>query len=582
MLVLGALLGGSACKGCKKSPVPADGAVAARSQDGGGGSATATQAKTPPPSSKAWEPLVALVPEGAPAVAVIADIPGVLRGAREALAKLRGTFVGMTVEETLRAALHKMGLSGLDAFDAAAWGTRGFDVARGALMAQFDDHSGFLAFGVSEPAKVEPILQAFLKRAEEVATFQKQPDGTTLGLRANGKARAGYTFRAGLGILVSAEGGSGPDVAELLKRVLRPAGKRFTDSTAYRDLLAAADLGRGINLILTPALIPTLPADVRGVFKSFRGLNVRVDLAGGAVALDAYLPTTAATARSIRGIVPAGTPGPGLARALGDDTLLALAARADVSAAIQLALGLAPSIRELVTTMFERLKKKFDIDVQKELIDNLAGDAAMALHRLDADVVAAMIGGGMADALAADPFHMTMLMRVKDGVVASKFVRKMAALTDAGVEKVGAVDVFPVPLMRVASDEEGTSAKAAGPVLRFALSGDTLVLTTGKGRMQKALAALAAKDPPFTPRVLDADARARLIDRPSAPAAYLVVPTLLANLKDLDSAFLKKGASLVSSIVVKAVEMFEKIADVTVVTEPLERGLRGFLRVRFQ
>jgi hypothetical protein len=180
--------------------------------------------------------------------------------------------------------------------------------------------------------------------------------------------------------------------------------------------------------------------------------------------------------------------------------------------------------------------------------------------------------------LAADPFHLTLLLRVRDPVVAGKLLRKVAIIADLPAERIGAVEVFPLPLGRLFAS--GGSQK--GLALRFALVRDTLLLTIGSGRMPKALAGLQAEGGGgFARQVTDAQTLA-LLERGGAPVAYVVGASLTENLREIESAFLRKGKLLLSSVVQKVAEAVERFADLSLGGEALPEGAHLWLRLRLK
>lgn len=574
------LLAFAGCKGgCGKSKA-GDGGAAAQAGPGKPGDARGQPGAPKKPDVKAWWPLLQLVPEKPFALLFVGDPAAALTQAKGALTKLRGTTAGMTLEEIVRSTVHKMGMPGVDAFDPATWTSRGFDPAKGAMLVQVDEARGFLALGASDAVKVEPTVQAFLKRVDDVATFEKAPDGkATLALKADKTPVGAYLFHDGIVIIAGGAWKTTTEVTAFVSEIIKPGTPRFPVSALYQKLAPGVDLGRGAHIILPETIVSGLPPEARGVFANFKGLALRIEANQGELLADAFLPTTPESASVLKALAVPGVAKPGLARSLGDDTLLAGGGRFDVGALLKMFLRLMPPAQAAVETAMARLKAKMDIDIEKELFANLTGDSALGLHRLDAAVFPLAVSGAIRELLAADPLNLTLLLRVKDPTIAKKFLLKMAALVEAGNEKVGAVEVFPVPLLRMAEAGKGPTG---GPVMRFALADDVLVLTLGKGRMEKALGALGVKDGPFAAKIVDPEAKRRLIDQPGPPLAYVVGSTLEANLRDLEGALLKKGNLMLSSIVQKAIELAEKFADLSLGGESVTGGLRAFLRVRFK
>lgn len=573
-VVISLVLGG--CKGSSGPKAGSDGGPAAA----GGAAAPLVTAKVntpPPPPPDQWKPLLGLLPADPMVLFFAGDGAGLLRSARQALNKLRGTSVGMVLEELVRMTQHKMGLADIDAFDPAAWQARGFEPARGVALVQTDPEHGFMLIGANDPAKVEPFIQNFLRKSEEAASFKKVGE-FTMALLASGKPAYAYQFHQGYCIM------AGPvtsevDAAALLAKVTKPDAKRFVASPSFSLVADKWDFGKGLHALFFPSLAATFPPDTKAFFSGFKGLAAQIEVSEQGATAQFYLPTSAQTSAALRGLGAAGTSQPGLVRSLGDDTLLALGARVNQWALLNLVIGLSPPVKAVVDAALNRLKTKMDIDVEKELFQNLTGDTALGIHKLDASVFPMLLGGtSLGDLLQADPFHVTVLLRVRDAVVASKFLRKLGALADTSTEKVGAIEVFPLPFARLV----GGPAKKGGPAIRAALSGDTLVLTVGKGRMEKALAAVAAKDGPFGAKILDADTRAKLVDNPGHPVGYLLGTTFHENLKDLEGALLKKGSLLLSSIVQKLTELVEKVADLSFGGEAQPTGVRGWLRLRLK
>jgi hypothetical protein len=510
-------------------------------------------------------------------VAFAGDGSALLQGGREFLNKLRGSTVGITLEEIVRLWQHKAGLREVDVYDPAAWRARGIELNRGVALLGDKANRAHLAFGVTDPVKAETLLQGILKQVDGTVSFKKNGD-TTIAVNKAGKPTSVYAFHQGYAILAGPLG-SEAEGPSLVARFTGTGAARFVQSPAYSTLASRADFGKGLSLLVVPGFVESLPRELASMFAGFRGISLRLEPSAAGASLYAHLLTKPESAQKARRLFPGGSASAGLVRYLTPDTVLAASGRVDLGAGIDLLAGTAPEGHAVVKTLFERLKKKYDLDVEGELFRNLTGEAALGIHKVDAAVLPLLFGGGgLVQALAADPFHLTLLLRVRDPVVAGKLLRKVAIIADLPAERIGAVEVFPLPLGRLFAS--GGSQK--GLALRFALVRDTLLLTIGSGRMPKALAGLQAEGGGgFARQVTDAQTLA-LLERGGAPVAYVVGASLTENLREIESAFLRKGKLLLSSVVQKVAEAVERFADLSLGGEALPEGAHLWLRLRLK
>jgi hypothetical protein len=524
-----------------------------------------------------WQALLTLLPAELTWVAFAGDAAALLKGGRAFLNKLRGSTVGITLEEMVRLWQHKAGLREIDVFDPAAWQARGIDLGRGAALLGDKENKVHLAFGVSDPVKAEALLRGILQQVDGAVSFKKSGEATVAVNKA-GKPTAVYAFHQGYALLASPLQSEAEGLA-LMARFRRPDAARFTQSPAYPTLARRTVLGRGLSLLVVPGFVESLPSELARMFAGFRGISLRFEPSAAGASFFAHLGTRPESAQKAQRLFPGGAASAGLARHLTADTVVAASGRLDLGAAIDLLAEGVPEGQKVVKTLFERLKKKYDLDVEGELFRNLTGDLALGIHKVDAAALPLLFGGaGLAEALASEPFHVTLLLRVRDPVVAAKLLRKVAVIADVPTEKIGGVEVFPLPLGRLLAP--GASSK--GLALRLALVGTTLLCTTGSGRMAKALAGLEAPGGGgFVRQVSDPQTLA-LLERGSPPVVYVVGPSLTENLREIESAFLRQKKLLLSSVVQKAIETIERFADLSLGGEALPDGASLWLHLRLR
>jgi hypothetical protein len=528
----------------------------------------------PPP----WRALVEILPAETAWAVVVGDGASFLRNGRALLTRFRGTTLGVFAEELVRMTQHRLGLRELDPWDADAWRAHGIEPARGVALVGDPRERGYLLAGVSDPVKAEALLQTMLRKLDEAASFKKIEGGGTLALKANGKATSAYAFHQGYAIL-AAPVGEAPEAVALLGNVTRPDARRLIHRPDYAGLGGRSDFSRGLTLLVLGEVVQMLPEEVRGGFASFRGLTLHAEPAQGGATIEAFVSLAPSSAAEVQKLFPGGAGGAHLARYLAPDTLLSVSGRIDLGLALRKLIGLSPELEKAVQATFDRLKRKLDIDVEKELLQNLAGEAAFGIHKVDAAAIPVLFGGGgLREIFAADPIQLTLLLRVRDPAVAGKFLRKMGILADIPPQKVGEVEVFPVPLTRI--DAAGEASKT-GPALRFSLVGDVLAATLGKGRMEKVLAAVKAQGGGFLAKVADPEAR-KLIEGAGSAILHVVGPTLTENLREVESALLRKGKLLFSNLVQKVTEVVDRIADVSAGGEAQPDGGRFWLRLRLK
>jgi len=213
--------------------------------------------------------------------------------------------------------------------------------------------------------------------------------------------------------------------------------------------------------------------------------------------------------------------------------------------------------------LFVRLRRA-GIDPGTEILSLLKPGVVVGLG-LDPEID---LSGGLpagASVSRTNPFHFvhaTIYAKVKDPARAAQVLEKLAAGAEQFQMKVTSEDVDGAKIYR--------ATYAAGEGMSWALVGDTLVATGGKGVMQKARARLALAD---APRFEVADPSARKVFESSASAAHLDVPRLTKALREIPESAYGIGGFRIKAIVETWVGLLDEVKGVTASFSVDDEGL---------
>lgn len=422
------------------------------------------------------------------------------------LAELSAAAVGARdPEELIRPFVQQLGF---DPRKPAGFSDAGIDGSKGLVIGEDDRGVRLLIVGVSDKGRFESHLDKLARRLGETKKGQasfaeiEPPVPVQTLLDPEGKVLGGWGYRDGYAVVAV-----DPDAVEALGRSLsRPWEQSLANSPTFRRTMGK--LGeRDVYLWLGPN---TRVAKRRldkglalGVSASRTGVGARAVIPQGALELAVLQPAGKIAGQELMAHLPSSD---FLAFRFGGEPL-----------------ALQPVFEAMLPRGFFGRLRRAGIDPASEVLALVQQGVVVGIG-LSPEID---LSGGLpqqASLQRTNPFDFvttSIFAKVKDTEKAKATLEKLAA---------GASHFR----MEVAREEgEGfvryKASWAAGEGMSWALIGDTLVATGGKGTFDKARGRLSAKDGAFS----IADPNAKKIFDGAASAAHLDMPALTAGLREI-------------------------------------------------
>ncbi len=437
---------------------------------------------------------------------------------------------------------------GFDLLKPETMATIGLDPQGGTAVAAGQDWAGVWSC-VTDEAAFTRFLAERTKRetGDELAWRRESREGLSMQvLETTGpdkQALLALGFDAGLAVVAPAQTPAGaptdPVAALQRLRAVTPETSllkraEYTGPAARRDAAGAAlvwvDLERAARTTadIAAAKGRNRDAEALGRLAGYvRGLVGGLSVGEEGVSLDFTIGGESGRLPEVVAAFTPASPGPDYARIVPPDGMFL------VSLAVH-PTKILPWLRKVMLdyergVMDRSLKEaatKAGVDLEKDLLPALSGHAAFVFHTFDLKAgIQKLLKdlGSAAQLAAARPGTVAagVYVGVKDPAAVTSFVEKtMAQIAEEG----GPLTVEPAgdrPAWRVRQGE----TEIAG----LAVVGKTFVLSTGTGRLDRALAGLSDEPPEGMGSRVKVAAARRALSPDNNVAVYLSVPTLLKN-----------------------------------------------------
>lgn len=377
-----------------------------------------------------------------------------------------------------RAEQMRFGLDGLRAF---------------AMVVDPADRAPFVLLPVKAFATFERALRAQLGAgvSYEAATAHGKP--LTLAKRG-AEVIAAYADAGSYAVLAPGDAESDAKAGVTAALAVQP-DQSLAQSPAFqsatRKLSAAEDLlvyfdGSGMRDTQTARAGAAIPEEekrgLHRLFELFPGVAASVSFTQKDVVLEAYL--SVAVSAQLAALFPKAEGFP-LARFVDGDAIAALKGTLGGAALVERALNLDPSLKSRITQFSGELEPRLGISLERDVLRNVTGRLAFTLAALDPELMKVAMDPARA-AQVVRHLHLVFAAELKDRAgmektlaTAAKFLRKRPGAKLVVRERdAGAVRVRDFSL--------------GGPTLfSAAIVDDVLLLSTGLGRLDKAVAAAA-------------------------------------------------------------------------------------------
>lgn len=423
------------------------------------------------------------------------------------LAELSAAAMGARdPEELLRPFVQQLGF---DPRKDGGFAEAGIDGSKGLVIGEDDRGVRLLVVGIADEARFEAHLDRLSRRLGDpkkgrVSWTGEPPLPTPVEVRTfvdgDGQVVAGWGIRDGHGVLAV-----DPNAVEALGRALsRPWEQSLANSPTFRRTLGKLGERDAYFWMGPNAKVGKRRLDkglAVGVSASRSGVSARALIPQGALELAVLQPAGKVAGQELVGHLPSSD---FLAFRFGGEPL-----------------ALQPVFEAMLPRGFFGRLRRAGIDPASEVLALVQPGVVVGIG-LNPDID---LSGGLpqqASLQRTNPFDFvtaTVYAKVKDPVKAKATLEKLAAGSSH----------FQ---MQVEKEEHDGVARyraswAAGEGMSWALIGDTLIATGGKGTFEKARRRLGEKENPFTV----ADPKARTIFETSASAAHLDVPVLTRGLR---------------------------------------------------
>ena len=423
----------------------------------------------------------------------------------------------------------------------------GLDPAGGTAMAAGPDWAG-LWIAVDDPAAFQAYLEERTKRETSGALVwhsERRGGHDIRVVRSEGDDGApvlALAFHDGHAVVAPARtlAGAEADPVATLLGLLAPTAETSLGARgdlieplgrigAARRVLAWADLSQSARIGSDVAAARGRARDAQALARAgtfVRGLVVGLDVGADAVRLPLAIGGDPAKVVEVnKALSPVG-PGPDYARVTPEDALLLVSISAHPTAILPwLRAVLLDAERQALDRALSDVAARSKVDFEQDVLPALSGHVGFAFHKLDLAAGFKKLLGNLGAA--------ANLAAVRPGAVATTWTvgladpGKVTTLVEEGVARLEAESQYVVEPL------EGRKAwrllREDTEVAGFAIVGRTLLLSTGRGRLERALAGLDnTQGGGLGGQVRVAAARAGL-SPDNTVALFLSVPVLLRN-----------------------------------------------------
>lgn len=520
--------------------------------------------------------LVELAPTDATAAVLVADL-GELATALDAFLVKATSRGGAELYKGLRGGLERQ--AGFDVFAPEAYARIGVAASAGALVwAEAGSPEPVVALALTDRKVFTKWLEGTLGRidgaeqvkAEKVGAVEIFVAGRPFGDELVPVAVWSFVK----GAVLVARGDGKDSLARAVARATAPADPAGTPVASLATNAVFRELSKKVPTAPVLVFVPStaareLGADVDAAQALSNGAITAVTPSAKGLVVDAFVSMRLP---DLAGVMGQGTPA-GLAARIEDDAVVALVTTAAGGAGVR-ALRAHGATSGLIDRALRPMARETGLDAERDILPLLAGPLTAALHVTDvASLPQALAERRSLNALL-DFLHVSITAEVKDpAAMLVVLERSKAEIEKRGfafrktTKKVGAAEAIVFEPDR------------PEPLLGWALVGKTYVYGAGRGRLERAMAALTGEKKSLAP-VVNSGVTAELAAEPGSTVLLVRAGSLASAAGTVLRGAGSERLAGLGGLVTAALGVVQSLGDVAISARADGEGLR--LKVREQ
>ena len=513
--------------------------------------------------------LLSMMPSDIKAGVVVGDLGKVIDNTQALIRKLKGTMLGLLIEESMHLVKNRFRI---DISSRAKLKEQGLAPELGAaLFVRGSPLETYLILGVAKRKLVEERLKTVLNRAYMEVKLQKSRKFKNITVVLDDKQRVmgAFLFHQKYLILARGEGQTRAIHEDMLRRVTGLNSKTaFLSTRRWTKYAKRVDLKKGFTLYLSGKLLDQflnplgIAQPLRTFVATFWTSAKGVGGKGLAVLHDHLMKLLS------KGFLNK-KPHENLGKYLGADTILALVVQGNPASLFHSWLNQNPVYKKRILREMGKLKQRYDVDIDQDVIRNFEGSLVAGLYRVNPKKAAKYFDLTNLRGFVMETAEIGVIAKVTNPKLTKAVLKKLSRRLEVTPREIEGTMVYPFR-------QDQFSAKLIGKV---AVKGNLLIFARGVGRMGKILRRLSRRGKGLIEVIADPESR-NLLTAPGRNGLVISIKTLADNLKAIEGEMVLGRRLIMSTILSKVIEILRRFNTALLALKVTTDGIEGRLKLQ--